>query len=733
MNVPIETTGPAALREGTVLDERFAVGSVLGRGGFGITYLVEDLARGDTAVVNELAPIGSSRDGDDIVFNAVGPAAGQRLRHLFTSEARLLQRFRVPRVPQCRSVFHEHGTAYFATDYIEGARPLTVLLDGSLIEVDRVRRLLEQLMETLEAVHNHGVLHQDIKPSNILLTPSGDPYLVDFGSARRWHADLTIAHDVQFASEYAAPEQLNERSRRTTATDLYGLAATTYTLLTGSPPTSAALRGDGAPLIPLRSARPDVYEELARAIESALSLDPGDRPQSIAELRAYLSKHAEQREETDLVRELDAKRRRLKRFRYDPMQCPACGDVLAVPEPLAQDVCPVCQDGKIKKRKIEDRACPSCGAGVLTKYGNSGPLRYCPSCSIGRMVPKRKLLRETGIWECEKCAFTLERTAIGAKDQNGVDQTWEEWRKRSGRQASVMFCEACNAQFDVMQDGRWQRMTQNVLGQEWTRLYPDEWARVAAGLRPDSGNASCESCGSDYFIADGCITLLSDPMNDPHGFAGHYCGHLIPLAELPFLAVGKESGHKGLVCRGCQLEFDSQGQELKLVRSSDPRLRKHSGESHRLRDWHRIAQDLPQTGEEDGLSEDIAGALVEAFGKGEVDFDPKNSDLIWKGIAYEAHGDNLTGRPQRLVIDDDTVSLGGMWKRRSELLRDVTRVDLDGERVTLHFLDGEKWSMRIHPVKLTFRLESGKDEVELGAEALAKRLSAVAKRRRGKP
>jgi predicted Zn-ribbon and HTH transcriptional regulator len=462
-------------------------------------------------------------------------------------------------------------------------------------------------------------------------------------------------------------------------------------------------------LIPVRSIRPDVHEDFASAIERLLSLEPDDRPQTVAELRALLSRHAEEREESDRVRELDAKRRRLKRFRYDPMQCPACGDVLSVPEPLAPGTCPVCQDGKIKRRRIEEKACPSCGAGVLRRLDNTGPVLFCPTCSIGRMAPKRRFLRETSSWRCEACEFELERSATGAVDGAGNDRTWDEWRTQSGRQLGVLFCEACLAQFDEMPDGRWQRMTPNVLGQEWTRLYPDEWARVAAGLAPDSGNACCESCAADYFIADGCVTLLSDPLSDPHGFATHYCGHLVPINELPFLAVGKESGHKGLVCKGCRLEFDSQGHELKLVRSADPRLRRHAGESHRLKDWHRIAQ----------------------FGEGEIGFDAKNPDLVWRGMASELHGEHLTGRPQRLVIDDGSILFGGFFRRQSELLRDVVRIDNEGDVVTLRLIDGSQWSLKVEPVKLTFRLESGKDEVELRADALARRLSAVAKRRRG--
>lgn len=733
MNVPLQTAGPTPLREGTVLDERFAVGSVLGRGGFGITYLAEDLARGDHAVVNELAPLGSTRDGDDLVFMSLGPAAGQRLRHFFTSEARRLQRFRVPRMPQVRSVFHEHGTAYFATDYIEGAVPLTELVTSVPFGADRARRMFELLLDTLEAVHNHGVVHQDIKPSNILVSPHGDPYLVDFGAARQWHADLTIAHEEQFSTGYAPPEQQNERYRRSPSTDLYGLAATTYTLLTASTPPSAKSRLEGAPLIPLRSVRPDVDETFAEVIEQCLELDPDDRPQSVAELRALLTRHQEDRPKTDRVRELDAKRRRLQMFRFDPMQCPACGDVLSVPEPLAQDVCPVCQDGKIKRRRIEERACPSCGAGVLRQIENAGPLAFCPNCTKGRMVQKRKLLRATGEYVCRACEFTLKATADGAVDAPGNARTWPEWRAASGRGERVMHCDACDAQFDVMSDGRWQRMTQSAIGQDWARLYPDEWARVAAGLNPDAGNAYCESCGADYFIADNCITLLSDPLNDPHGFASHYCGHLVPLAQLRFLAVGKESGRKGLVCKGCRLEFDSEGAELKLVRSGEPRLRRHTGESHKLRDWHRIAQDLPRVGEEDELSEDIAVALAEAYANGEVPFDAKRADLVWRGSASEVHSEHTSGRAQRLTITTETVSLGSFFKVRSELVRDIKQIDSDGDVVTLKLIDGALWSLRVEPVKLKFRLESGRDEVELGAPALAKRLSAVSKGHRRKP
>ncbi|MCH8978702.1 MAG: serine/threonine protein kinase [Armatimonadetes bacterium] len=721
--------GPVALREGTVLDERYAVGRVLGRGGFGLTYAVEDLARGTPAVVKELAPLGSVRgSSDEIEFAGLGPAASQRLRHQFTAEARQLQRVRIPRVPQFRSVFHEHQTAYYATDYIRGAKPLSEFVGGQArLEPTFVESLLLLLMETLGGLHDHGILHRDVKPSNVLLAPSGEPYLVDFGSARQWHADLTAAHAVQFTPGYAPLEQLLEQGRRGPATDLYGLGATTYALLAGYPPTSAVERADGAALVSLSSVRPDVPTRLARAIERLLELHLEDRPQSVAELREILSADGFTREDSNKVRELDSKRRRLRQFRYDAMQCPSCGDVLETPTALPVRTCPVCRDGLIRKRRIEEMSCPSCRGGILSKVDNRGPLHYCPSCKRGRMARVGRFrFRKPKEWKCEGCGFVLVESGGGATDADGRVQSWQEWREQSGRQERGVGCDACLAQFDVMPDGRWLRVSQDLLGDGWTRLLPDEWARVAAGLSPDAGNAYCEACESDFFVADGYLTLLTDPVSDPYGFAGNYCGELIAEADLPYFAVGKESGRTGMVCTCCGTEFDSDGEGLTLVRSPHARLRRQLRECYSLEDWHRTAQDLPQAGHEGELAEDIEDALAEAWVLGEVDFDPRDRDLVWRGEAAEVkerRGGAVVGRRRKLVVRSDTISFGGLLRRRTELVRDVERIDVDGDRLRIHLLGEAPWELELDPVTLTFRLESGKDEVEIGAEQLARRLT----------
>ncbi len=729
MNMGNSSEGPVPLREGTVLDERYAVGRVLGRGGFGLTYAVEDLARGTPAVVKELAPLGSRRGSyDEIEFAGLGPAASQRLRHQFTAEARQLQRVRVPRVPQFRSVFHEHQTAYYATDYIRGAKPLSEFVGGQArLEPAFVESLLLMLMETLGGLHDHGILHRDVKPSNVLLAPSGEPYLVDFGSARQWHADLTAAHAVQFTPGYAPLEQLLEQGRRGPATDLYGLGATIYALLAGSPPVGAVERADGAVLVPLAMARPDVTTRLAAAIERLLELHMEDRPQSVKELGEILSADGYEREDSNKVRELDSKRRRLRQFRYDAMQCPSCGDVLESPTALPARTCPVCRDGSIRNRRNEEMLCPSCRGGILSKVDNRGPLHYCPSCKIGRMARVGRFrFRKPKEWRCEACKFVLVASDGGASDADGRVQSWQEWREQSGRGERGVGCDACLAQFDVTPDGRWLRVSQDLLGDGWSRLYPDEWARVATGLAPDAGNAYCEACESDFFVADGYLTLLTDPVSDPYGFAGNYCGELIAVADLPYFAVGKESGRPGLVCASCGTEFDEGEDGLTLVRSPHARLRRQLNESLSLEDWHRTAQDLPQAGHEEELAEDIEDALSEAYVLGEIDFDPRDRDLIWRGTASavkERRGGAVLGRQQKLVVRADSLSFGGLLRRRTELVRDIERLDVDGNRLRIHFVGEEPLWLEVEPVTLTFKLESGRDEVEIGAEQLARRLT----------
>ena len=108
------------LPEGTLIGERFLIQALLGRGGFGITYLATDTERRDLCVVKELAPAGVTRADDlQLSFANIALIEAQRLRHQFVNEAKLLARLHVRGILAVRAAFDDFGTSFYVTDYVD--------------------------------------------------------------------------------------------------------------------------------------------------------------------------------------------------------------------------------------------------------------------------------------------------------------------------------------------------------------------------------------------------------------------------------------------------------------------------------------------------------------------------------------------------------------------------------------------------------------------------------------
>ena len=116
--------------------------------------------------------------------------------------------------------------------------------------------------------------------------------------------------------------------------------------------------------------------------------------------------------------------------------------------------------------------------------------------------------------------------------------------------------------------------------------------RIAAGLKPDAGNTTCSFCKADFWRKEDTLTLL-ECHEDPYRFGDRYLERTLHNAEIPWLAAGKTSGNKGLLCPQCDTEFDDDGQFLTLVHSPSVRLARATGRSLVMEDWHRMAQALP--------------------------------------------------------------------------------------------------------------------------------------------
>lgn len=284
----------SVLDAGTILLNRYRVGRILGRpGGFGVTYLAYDQRLHRRVAVKELMPrelVG--RVGDGVTLRPHTEEDRGRFRNTlgaFLGEARTLAKFSHPNVVRVLDYFEANGTAYVAMEFYEGttlsdhaaelARPFTE---------DEVMGLARPLLAALEEVHQAGVLHRDIKPSNIYLTRGGTPVLLDFGSARHTMELGARTLTSVLTPGYAPFEQYHGRGDQGPWTDVYGVAATLYFLLTGEPPLEAGLRLDGDGLLSPAIRNAGVSEGLSRAIMQGLAMRPRERPPSAAAFLALL-------------------------------------------------------------------------------------------------------------------------------------------------------------------------------------------------------------------------------------------------------------------------------------------------------------------------------------------------------------------------------------------------------------------------------------------------------------
>ena len=282
-------SGPAPLSAGARIGS-LRIDRVLGQGAFGVTYLATDTASGHSCALKEYLPKAlSSRDEGGAVKAAPGrQQAFEAGRAAFLEETRTGMRLDHPNLVKVEDGFEANGTAYLRMPYL-GGEPLHVLLQrGGTLDPEEARALTRPLLDALRYLHRQGIVHRDVKPANILVTPDGNPVLLDLGSA--------AAEGSAHVSEgYSAPEQSEPGTPPGPAADLYALAATLYRCITGqipppAPDRLAAQREDKPdPLEPL-SARvpPQAYGPQPALIDRALALEPGSRPGSAADWRRAL-------------------------------------------------------------------------------------------------------------------------------------------------------------------------------------------------------------------------------------------------------------------------------------------------------------------------------------------------------------------------------------------------------------------------------------------------------------
>ncbi len=274
----------------------YRVERVLGQGAFGITYLAHDDNLHREVAVKEYLPGHLARRESDLTIQPLTAELEAEYTtglHRFLSEARTLARFEHPNIVRVHGVFEHNHTAYMVMQYEEGEGLDRVLRRSGRLDEGQLLAWLAGLLDGLETIHAQGYVHRDIKPANVLIRASGEPVLLDFGSARHATPEESKTLTNFVSPGYAPIEQYAGKSdQQGPWTDIYGLGATLYRAMSGKPPSDAVERSHA-----LAQRESDTYRsgELAfrvqyspgfvAAVDHALRFRIQDRPQSVAEWR----------------------------------------------------------------------------------------------------------------------------------------------------------------------------------------------------------------------------------------------------------------------------------------------------------------------------------------------------------------------------------------------------------------------------------------------------------------
>ena len=315
-----EGESPLYLRPGTELKGRYALGRVLGHGGFGITYLAYDRLNDGKVAVKEYFPADKVTRAPGCqevsLFTGVAPESFRRGVERFIDEARTLVRFRDhDGIVTVEDFFHENGTAYMVMEYIDGETLSVYLEKRGILPFAEALNLLEPIFDALEAMHAAGVLHRDIKPSNIILRPSGGTVLLDFGAARQFAQEGRDMSAI-VSDGYSPLEQYYAGGDQRAWTDVYALGATLYRMLTGLLLPTAVSRTSQDDYAPPSAAGRSVPSAVDRAISKALAVHGSGRWASVAEFRRALTGAAEVTVKADMPDE--------GHLAATPMSCPHC-------------------------------------------------------------------------------------------------------------------------------------------------------------------------------------------------------------------------------------------------------------------------------------------------------------------------------------------------------------------------------------------------------------------------
>lgn len=287
---------PHHLLPGTVLQDRYLIGRVLGEGGFGITYVGRDTRLGLKIAVKEYYPVGNAarNNQESITVTSSSRTTGtyEKGKFKFLQEAMTMGKLeKEPQIVGVKDFFQENNTAYIVMEYIEGTtlKELTAQRGGR-IPADELFEMIKPMFGAIQHMHDLGLIHRDISPDNLMLE-NGDIKLLDFGCAK----DVTDSSQVNQQTQtlilkhgYSPFEQYQMSSNQGPWTDVYAFGASIYYCLTGNPPPRSTDRIMGDNIVPPHKLGIKITERQEDALMKALAVRPVDRFSSMNQFQGAL-------------------------------------------------------------------------------------------------------------------------------------------------------------------------------------------------------------------------------------------------------------------------------------------------------------------------------------------------------------------------------------------------------------------------------------------------------------
>lgn len=301
------------LAAGTILQNRYVIGTVVSYGGFGIVYAAWDTMLDCKVAIKEYFPARlATREPGDVTVKPVQGRQREEFymgRDRFLLEAQIMTQFDGhPHMVSIMRFFEENQTAYIVMEFLDGLTLRDYMKTReNVVDCETALNIMSAVCDITAELHRKKILHRDIAPDNIFLCTGGDIKLLDFGAARFAGKDNRMTKVLKMG--YAPLEQYSALTEQGRYTDIYALGATLYRMLTGVMPEEATDREEEDRLVPPAVLNPSISEHLSNVVMRAMAMQPELRYQRVEEFRRALYGKNRAR---NLIKEL--KFRKIKRI-----------------------------------------------------------------------------------------------------------------------------------------------------------------------------------------------------------------------------------------------------------------------------------------------------------------------------------------------------------------------------------------------------------------------------------